>query len=168
MHYSSGGANLEGCNFKVNSDHLNHTWFNTKKQLSRRQAKWSQWIESYHSGTVISYKEGKSNLADPLSRRSDLVIISSVTVGDDIKKALSVVMRLTAFMTTVHLGWCTEETCGTCKTVWQCLTIVSCVRGLLQNAMTAQVQGTLALQRPFRGWPGISGGHTWEGQYILM
>jgi hypothetical protein len=79
---------LEGCNFKVNSDHLNHTWFNTKKQLSRRQAKWSQWIESYYSGTTIAYKEGKSNLADPLSRRCDLALISTVTVGDDIKEKL--------------------------------------------------------------------------------
>jgi hypothetical protein len=30
---------LEGASFKVNSDHLNHTWFNKKKDLSRRQAK---------------------------------------------------------------------------------------------------------------------------------
>jgi hypothetical protein len=79
---------LEGASFKVNSDHLNHTWFHTKKDLSRRQAKWSLWIESYYSGTEISYKEGKSNLADPLSRRPDLLsmsTVSSIDILPDIK-----------------------------------------------------------------------------------
>lgn len=73
---------LEGATFKVNSDHLNHTWFNKKKDLSRRQAKWMLWIESYYSGTEIEYKQGKHNLSDPLSRRPDLAsFISSVTDG---------------------------------------------------------------------------------------
>jgi len=74
---------LEGAKFKVNSDHLNHTWFNKKKDLSRRQAKWSQWIESYYSGTEITYKAGKDNLSDPLSRRPDLATIVSVVVDDE-------------------------------------------------------------------------------------
>jgi hypothetical protein len=63
---------LEGATFKVNSDHLNHTWFNKKKDLSGRQAKWMLWMESYYSCTEINYKEGKYNLSDPLSRRPDL------------------------------------------------------------------------------------------------
>uniref|UniRef100_A0A383WFN5 Reverse transcriptase n=1 Tax=Tetradesmus obliquus TaxID=3088 RepID=A0A383WFN5_TETOB len=63
---------LEGASFKVNSDHLNHTWFNKKKDLSRRQAKWMLWMESYYSGTEIDYKQGKDNMSDPLSRRPDL------------------------------------------------------------------------------------------------
>jgi len=73
---------LEGAVFKVNSDHLNHTWFNKKQDLSRRQAKWSQWIESYYSGTEIAYKAGKDNLSDPLSRRPDLASVVSVVVSD--------------------------------------------------------------------------------------
>jgi transposase InsO family protein len=72
---------LEGVSFKVNSDHLNHTWFNKKRDLSRRQAKWSQWIESYYSGTEINYKEGAKNLSDPLSRRPDLVSLELVTAS---------------------------------------------------------------------------------------
>jgi hypothetical protein len=73
---------LEGARFKVNSDHLNHTWFSTKKDLSRRQAKWSLWMESYFSGTEISYKEGKDNLSDPLSRRPDLNNITTLSNTD--------------------------------------------------------------------------------------
>lgn len=72
---------LEGVPFKVNSDHLNHTWFNKKQDLSRRQAKWSQWIESYYSGTEIAYKEGAQNLSDPLSRRPDLAVLEIVTAS---------------------------------------------------------------------------------------
>uniref|UniRef100_A0A383VMU0 Integrase catalytic domain-containing protein n=1 Tax=Tetradesmus obliquus TaxID=3088 RepID=A0A383VMU0_TETOB len=73
---------LEGANFKVNSDHLNHTWFHSKKDLSRRQAKWMLWMESYYSGTEIEYKQGKDNLSDPLSRRPDLASFIS-SVADD-------------------------------------------------------------------------------------
>lgn len=81
---------LEGVSFKVNSDHLNHTWFNKKRDLSRRQAKWSQWIESYYSGTEITYKEGAKNLSDPLSRRPDLASIELVmaSVSDSLKEEI--------------------------------------------------------------------------------
>lgn len=73
---------LEGAEFTVNSDHLNHTWFKTKRDLSRRQAKWSQWIESYYGGEGgldISYKAGADNLSDPLSRRPDLAALQATT-----------------------------------------------------------------------------------------
>ena len=73
---------LEGAQFRVNSDHLNHTWFATKKNLNRRQTKWSQWLESYYCGVDIAYKEGKSNLSDPLSRRADLYSIISINTDD--------------------------------------------------------------------------------------
>jgi hypothetical protein len=69
---------LEGAEFTVNSDHLNHTWFKQKRDLSRRQAKWSQWIESYYGGDGgldINYKAGADNLSDPLSRRPDLAAL---------------------------------------------------------------------------------------------
>lgn len=64
---------LEGAQFKVNSDHLNHTWFAKKRTqlLTRRQARWMLWMESYYGNVNIDYKEGKQNLADPLSRRPD-------------------------------------------------------------------------------------------------
>ena len=37
------------------------------------------WLESYYSGAEITYKEGKDNLSDPLSRRPDLAAISSIS-----------------------------------------------------------------------------------------
>ena len=39
------------------------------------------WLESYYSGIDITYKEGKQNLSDPLSRRSDHNIIVDATTG---------------------------------------------------------------------------------------
>ena len=70
---------LEGAEFTVNSDHLNHTWFAAKKtqNLSRRQTKWMEWLESYYGAVDIQYKAGKANLSDPLSRRPDLASMSS-------------------------------------------------------------------------------------------
>lgn len=68
---------LEGADFTVNSDHLNHTWFKSKRDLSRRQAKWSLWLESYYGDVDIAYKAGKENLSDPLSRRPDLAAMQA-------------------------------------------------------------------------------------------
>jgi len=68
---------LEGAEFTVNTDHLNHTWFKTKRDLSRRQAKWSLWLESYYGGLEFTYKAGKENLSDPLSRRPDLAAMQA-------------------------------------------------------------------------------------------
>lgn len=75
---------LEGALFTVNSDHLNHTWFANKRDLSRRQAKWSMWLESYYGAVDIQYKSGDSNLSDPLSRRPDLASMqASVPVPEE-------------------------------------------------------------------------------------
>ena len=68
---------LEGAQFTVNSDHLNHTWFSTKRDLSRRQSKWCLWLQSYYGDVDIKYKAGKENLSDPLSRRPDLAAMAS-------------------------------------------------------------------------------------------
>lgn len=70
---------LEGVQFTVNSDHLNHTWFASKRDLSRRQAKWSLWLESYYGGVSIQYKAGSENVSDPLSRRPDLAALQAVS-----------------------------------------------------------------------------------------
>jgi hypothetical protein len=69
---------LEGAVFTVNTDHLNHTWFQSKRDLSRRQAKWSLWLESYYGAVDLAYKAGKDNLSDPLSRRPDLFTLQAV------------------------------------------------------------------------------------------
>jgi hypothetical protein len=68
---------LEGAQFTVNSDHLNHTWFTSKRDLSRRQAKWSLWLESYYGSVEINYKAGSENMSDPLSRRPDLAALQA-------------------------------------------------------------------------------------------
>ena len=66
---------LEGAQFKVNSDHLNHTWFAKKKTelLTRRQAQWMLWLEQFYCDVEIVHKAGRENLSDSLSRRPDLL-----------------------------------------------------------------------------------------------
>ena len=61
---------LEGATFTVDTDHLNHTWLQ-QKVLSRRQARWVLWLQSYYGNLDIKYKAGKDNQSDPLSRRPD-------------------------------------------------------------------------------------------------
>ena len=70
---------LEGAEFTVNTDHLNHKWFQSKRDLSRRQARWSLWLESYYGSVPLEYKAGKDNLSDPLSRRPDLAAMHAST-----------------------------------------------------------------------------------------
>ena len=70
---------LEGAEFTVNTDHLNHKWFQSKRDLFRRQAKWSLWLESYYGSVPLEYKAGKDNLSDPLSRRPDLAAMHAST-----------------------------------------------------------------------------------------
>ena len=55
----------------VLTDHLNLEWLQTQKKLNKRQIRWSNELAEYDF--VISYRPGKANPADGLSRRPDLV-----------------------------------------------------------------------------------------------
>jgi hypothetical protein len=57
---------LEGVQFTVLTDHNPNTFFNTKKDLSRRQVRWAEILSRYHFDW--KYIPGKTNVADPLSR----------------------------------------------------------------------------------------------------
>jgi hypothetical protein len=68
---------LEGTVFTVNTDHLNNTWFEKKRSMSRRQANWSLWLESFYGHVDVAYKAGPENLSDPFSRRPDLAALQA-------------------------------------------------------------------------------------------
>jgi hypothetical protein len=57
---------LEGPEFTVVTDHNPNVFFHTKKDLSRRQARWAELMSRYHF--TWKYIPGKTNIADPLSR----------------------------------------------------------------------------------------------------
>lgn len=63
-------AELEGSPepVKVISDHKNLEYFMSTKRLSRRQARWSEFLSRFNF--KISYKPGSRCKADPLTRRS--------------------------------------------------------------------------------------------------
>jgi hypothetical protein len=52
---------LEGAEYSVNSDHLDHTWFASEKaqNLSRRQAKWMEWLQSITVLLIFSEKKAR-------------------------------------------------------------------------------------------------------------
>jgi transposase InsO family protein len=66
-------AELEGTKdpVEVITDHKALEYFMTSKSLSARQARWAEILSRYHF--KISYKPGKTNKADPLTRIEDQV-----------------------------------------------------------------------------------------------
>ena len=64
---------LEGCkSFTVYTDHDTLRHFLKQKDLSRRQARWSEFISSFAPNMQIVYKKGTLNQADMLSRPFDV------------------------------------------------------------------------------------------------
>ena len=62
---------LEGApKFKVVTDHNPLIWFNTQTMLSRRQSRWSEFMQRFDFEWC--YRPGKLNFADPLSRAPSL------------------------------------------------------------------------------------------------
>ena len=57
---------LEGLPFKVITDHNPNIYFQTQKNLSRRQARWSEYLQRFDFEWL--YRPGRINVADPLSR----------------------------------------------------------------------------------------------------
>ena len=45
-------------------------YLQTQPQLSRRQGRWMEFLQTFRPGLEITYKPGKVNPADALSRRA--------------------------------------------------------------------------------------------------
>src|SRR3569623_267992 len=58
---------LEGAQFTVFTDHVSNTFFQTQPSLSRRQARWSEFIQRF-GVFKWEYLKGERNVADALSR----------------------------------------------------------------------------------------------------
>jgi hypothetical protein len=59
---------LEGAEFTVYTDHVSNTYFQTQPNLSRRQARWSEFLQRF-GAFERKYRKGSKNVADALSRR---------------------------------------------------------------------------------------------------
>ena len=55
--------------FEILTDHQNLTYFKKPQDLNRRQARWAHFLQQYHF--TMTHCSGKTNAANPLSRRSD-------------------------------------------------------------------------------------------------
>eukprot|EP00955_Chlamydomonas_euryale_P119030 366571-Chlamydomonas_euryale.AAC.7 len=60
---------LEGPTFKILSDHEPLQWLKSQPNLSRRQARWMEWLTRFKYDW--EYIPGRQNMADPLSRLPD-------------------------------------------------------------------------------------------------
>ena len=65
---------LEGVKFTVVTDHNPNTYLPTMRNLSNRQARWSEFLQRFDF--VWEYRPGRTNCADPLSRRPSAVLSS--------------------------------------------------------------------------------------------
>jgi hypothetical protein len=59
---------LEGVKFTVYTDHVSNTYFQTQPNLTRRQARWSEFLQRF-GAFEWKYRKGSKNVADALSRR---------------------------------------------------------------------------------------------------
>jgi hypothetical protein len=59
---------LEDAKFTVYTDHLSNTYFQTQPNLSRRQARWSEFLQRF-GAFEWKHRKGAKNVADALSRR---------------------------------------------------------------------------------------------------
>jgi hypothetical protein len=59
---------LEGAKFTVYTDHVSNTYFQTQPNLSRRQARWSEFLQRF-GAFEWKYRKGTKNVADALSQR---------------------------------------------------------------------------------------------------
>jgi ribosomal protein L31 len=77
---------LEGVYFEVETDHECYTFFRSQPNLSRRQARWSEFLQRFGK-FKWDYCLGEQNIADALSRR-DVATSSQDSVS--VVKALAV------------------------------------------------------------------------------
>ena len=63
----------------VLTDHANLVWFMTTPNLTRRQLKWAEKLAEYDFN--VTYREGKKNPADSLSRRPDYKLTKASTTS---------------------------------------------------------------------------------------
>ena len=63
---------LEGIPFKVITDHNPNTHLQTQPNLSRRQARWAEYLQRFQFSW--EYRPGRTNVADPLSRHPDFML----------------------------------------------------------------------------------------------
>jgi hypothetical protein len=80
------GCYPEGVYFEVETDHKCNTFFQSQPNLSRRHARWSEFLQRF-GNFKWDYRPGEQNAADALSRRD---VATSLQDSVSVVKALTV------------------------------------------------------------------------------
>jgi hypothetical protein len=72
---------LEGSETTLVTDHNPNTFLNSQPLLSRRQARWMEFLARFHY--TWQYRPGRVNVADPISRGPHLASISALLADDN-------------------------------------------------------------------------------------
>ena len=78
---------LSGKQFNLVTDNRPNTFLQIQPTLSRRQARWSEYLQRFHFNSV--HRAGRHDVADPLSRNPDfkqLNALLAVTTGSATNK----------------------------------------------------------------------------------
>ena len=100
---------LEGCvGLTVITDHKPNTFLESQQVLSRRQARWSEFLSRFSFELV--YRPGKTNMADPLSRKAPCANVSTVLLAQVRQNSKQSVRSalLTDTMLSSHLDYAGE------------------------------------------------------------
>jgi hypothetical protein len=76
---------LGGVHFSVTTDHNPNVYLPTIPQLSPRQARWSEYLQRFRFDW--QYKPGRTNCADPLSRRPSVIVSAISAIRDALRSA---------------------------------------------------------------------------------
>ena len=78
---------LEGVKFLIVTDHSPLTHLKTQPSLSRRQARWSEYLSRFDFDWI--YRPGRDNVADPLSRHPDFSAAILAVLGTRVSSRIA-------------------------------------------------------------------------------
>ena len=86
---------VEGADAVLVTDHCPLTFLQTQPTLSRRQARWMEYLSSFHY--TWEYRPGRNNVADPISRNPNLACANLYLCAiGKAKKVTSIMDRIAA------------------------------------------------------------------------
>jgi len=174
---------LEGAKFTVVTDHHPNTFLLSQPKLSRRQARWSEFLSRFDFDWI--YRPGRSNVADPISRIPQLILnVVCLTITrarwsrtpGDVAATIQPPMD-NALLARIKQGYSSDDwfhdTGNSPKftqegDLWwhqRALIVPDFDLSLCKKDMQAVIVDTMVQQRPLMACAGTSGGLAWQRRW---